>query len=281
MPRILITGGTGYLGSELVRQALATGWEVAATYHSQLPTAHQVSWFRLDLRDQAACSRLLADTNPDIVIHTAYIQHGADLNSITADGSAAIAQAAKGAGCRLVHISSDALFDGEIDRPYIEADQPSPVHAYGRAKAAAEAAVIEAHPAAAVVRTSLIYGGERLSVHEETILAAAAGEKPFTFFLDEIRCPVQVGDLACALLALAITPYRGVLHIAGSEAVSRYQFAQLVATYYGQDHEHLRAATSPGVAGGRPRHCVLDSSYAQAMLGMRLRGVSEVLRVRD
>jgi dTDP-4-dehydrorhamnose reductase len=177
----------------------------------------------------------------------------------------------------LVHLSSDALFDGEIHRPYNEDDPPSPVNDYGHAKAEAERLVAEINPQASIVRTSLIYGGKQPSKHEETILAVANGQKQFSFYSDEMRCPVLVSDLASALLALLAVKYRGVLNIAGSEAVSRYRFAQLVAQRYGYSDQCLQAALSPGAAGGRPRRCVLDSSRAEALLGIQLRGVQEAI----
>ncbi len=278
MPLLLITGGTGYLGSELVQQALAQGWEVAATSHSQ-PYAHpQARWLRLDLRHAADTERQIGALRPDAIIHTACVQSGPDLYAITALGSEIVARAAFASGSQLIHISSDAIFDGEQPHPYTEADLPSPINAYGYAKADAEKLVCSAYPQAAIVRTSLIYGGDTLSKHEQIIIDVADGRGAFGFYQDEMRCPVQVGDLAKGILATIACKYQGILNIAGSAAVSRYTFAQLVARYYGRSDTQLLAVLSPGPEGGRPRNCVLDSLYAQATLGVTLRGVWEVLR---
>jgi dTDP-4-dehydrorhamnose reductase len=174
-------------------------------------------------------------------------------------------------------MSSDALFDGERMGSYTEQDDPSPITPYGEAKAAAERLVAEAHPAALIVRTSLIYGGKQPGPHEQLALDALAGRADIAFFTDELRCPIAVGDLAAALLELAPTDRAGRLHIAGVDVVSRYAFAQLVAAAHRQDASRLRATTSATSAVRRPRNCALDSSLAQQLLQTRLRGVREVL----
>jgi dTDP-4-dehydrorhamnose reductase len=261
-----------------VQQALAQGWEVAATSYSQ-PYAHpQARWLRLDLRHAAETERQIGALRPDAIIHTAYVQSGPDLYAITALGAESVARAARACGSQLILISSDAVFDGEQSHPYTESDLPSPVNAYGRAKADAEKLVCSIYPQAAVVRTSLIYGGSTLSNHEQTILDVADGRAAFGFYQDEIRCPVQVGDLAKGILATIACRYQGILNVAGSAAVSRYVFAQLVARYHGRINTQLPALLSPGPEGGRPRNCVMDSSRAQAILGVTLRGVWEILR---
>jgi len=188
-----------------------------------------------------------------------------------------VARVAHAAGARLIHMSSDALFDGARAGSYTESDDPSPITPYGEAKAAAERLVAEAHPAALIVRTSLIYGGAQPGPHEQLTLDALYGQADVAFFTDELRCPIAVGDLAAALLEVAPTDRSGRLHIAGADVVSRYEFAQLVAAAHGQDPARLRAAASATSSVRRPRNCALDSSLAQQQLQTRLRGVREVL----
>jgi dTDP-4-dehydrorhamnose reductase len=275
--RILITGGGGYLGAELIRQARADAWEVGATCFSSLPDDDSVTWRQLDIRDEPAVARAFEAWRPAVVIHTAYRQRGPDLWSTSTDGAGVIARAARQAGARLIHMSSDALFDGMRAGSYSEADDPSPITPYGEAKAAAEQLVAEAYPAALIVRTSLIYGGALPGPHEQLVLDALAGQADIAFFVDEMRCPIAVGDLAAALLELAPTEQVGRLHIAGADVVSRYEFAQLVATAHGHDPARLQAAVSATSAIRRPRNCALDSSLARQLLRTRLRGVREVL----
>jgi len=119
------------------------------------------------------------------------------------------------------------VFSGR-DVHYDESAPPDPVYPYGAAKAAAETAVRAIAPAAAVVRTSLIIGGRR-GVHERLTHRLASGEADGVLFTDEIRTPVHVDDLADAVLELAGSGYPGILNVAGSDAVSRYDLGVLVA----------------------------------------------------
>jgi dTDP-4-dehydrorhamnose reductase len=269
--RLLVTGGSGHLGGEVVRRARAAGWEVLATsYRTPGPA-------QLDVRDAAAVSSLVTAVAPGCVVHTAYLQDGPDAWATNVDGSANVAEAAAGCGARLLHLSTDLVFDGRAGRPYTEEDAANPLLEYGRAKGEAEAAVAARHPQATIVRTSLIYGGEGLSGHERRILDVVDGRAELAFFTDELRCPVHVADLADALLELAGAAHAGPLHLAGADGVSRYEMACLVAAANGRGTAHLRTATSAGVIPERPRDCRLDCSRAAALLGRRLPGIREIL----
>lgn len=258
MQRLLVTGGCGYLGRELVRRAAAGGWEVRATWFQRPPRGDEAEWVQVDLRDQEAARRAVEGV--DAVIHTAYRQ-GAEEWEINVEGSAAVAEAARGS--RLVHLSSDVVFDGTRGR-YREQDAPAPVNSYGRSKAEAERLVAELHGGATIVRTSLIYGGAEAGPQERL---AAEGSR---FFVDEIRSPVQVGDLADALLEVVTLELPGPLHLGGADDVSRYDFAVLL----GAEPDRIEAAnTTPE----RAPDVSLDSSRAAGLLRTRLRGVYEVL----
>jgi dTDP-4-dehydrorhamnose reductase len=271
--KLLVTGGSGFLGSELVCQARASGWEVAATYRTR-PVEGAVP---LDVTDEAAVEALVARVRPDVVVHTAYLLSGDGLWPVTAEGAAAAARACERHGARLVHLSTDLVFDGARGG-YTEADPPGPIIPYGEAKAAAERLVAAACPGALVVRTSLLLDGAEPGPQELRPLAAARGELAMGFFTDELRSPVSVRDLAAALLEAG--PRRelsGPLHLAGPDTVDRHELARLVCRRHGVDPALLQAALAAGLPDPRPLNCSLDSSRAVALLATRLRGIREVL----
>ena len=258
MQRLLISGGCGYLGRELVKRAPRRGWQVRATWFQRPPGARGVEWVQTDLRDPDAARRAVEGATA--VIHTAYRQ-GTGGWEANVGGSAAVAEAAR--GLRLVHLSSDVVFDGTRGR-YREADAPAPVNSYARSKAEAERVVAELHPEATIVRTSLIYGGEDPGPQERL---AAIGRR---FFVDELRSPVQVGDLADALLEVVGLELPGPLHLGGADDVSRFDFAVLL----GADPERIEPANT---TRERAPEVSLDSSRAAGLLQTRLRGAYEVL----
>ncbi len=267
---LLVTGGSGYLGGELLR---AAGPGAAASYlSSDPPSLTGANWLRLDVRDERAVEEAFRRIRPAAVVHTAYLQEGPEAEATNVLGSAHVAGAAVRAGARLVHVSTDVVFDGRSHAPYRESDPANPLTAYGRSKLEAERRVLASHPGALVVRTSLMVGRARPGRQEQAVLAAARGESEATYFDDEWRSPVLVADLALALLELAGRDEAGVLHLAGPLALTRYELACLIAAAHGLSPERLRPGRLAGSGLERPARCVLDSSRARALLRTTVRG---------
>ncbi len=134
--KLLVTGAAGYLGSEVCRQAVANGHDVVAfRLDAEPPHGRSV---RVDLRDDDDVQRQLLRHGPGLVIHTAYRQAEHALEGDVVRASRNIALASHRAGARLVHLSTDLVFDGEQGAPYDEDADPRPVSAYGDAKLRAE-----------------------------------------------------------------------------------------------------------------------------------------------
>jgi dTDP-4-dehydrorhamnose reductase len=271
----LIVGGSGFLGTELLRRATAAGWEAAATYCASRPSAAPgVSWHRLDLRAPARLDELLAESAPDAIINAT---SGQSDWAVTADGSVHVALAAARQGCRLVHVSSDAVFSGSRIS-YDESCLPDPVTPYGAAEAAAETAVRLLTPSAAVARTSLIIGyGD--SAHERMVHELADGTRDGVLFTDVVRCPVHVEDLASALLELTLSDQSGMFHLAGPDALSRHELGVLIARRDGLDPTRLPTGRRAGTGEPGALDVRLVGTATQGQLRTRLRGAREFLQV--
>lgn len=251
----------------------AAGHEAVGTYRRRPADVAGIDMEFLDVGDMHQVEQVIDRTRPDVVVHTAFDQ--ADWTT-TATGTAHVALAAARSGARLVAISSDAVFGGRSD-PYPESASPSPVTAYGAAKAAAETAVTAVVPSAAVVRTSLIVGDDGATGHERHVHDAIADPGSRVFFTDDVRCPVHVADLASAVLEIADSPRAGIHHVAGADALSRHDLAMLIARRDGLESSALRGGLrhESGLSAGATVR--LDCARTQAGLNTRLRGAREFL----
>jgi dTDP-4-dehydrorhamnose reductase len=236
------------------------------------PIAHgNAAAFRVDVRDAEAVHRVVAQFRPAVVIHTVAQMTGDQMPAVNVDGARNVAYAAARAGARFIHLSSDVIFNGE-HAPYDERAAPNPITPYAESKTRAERAVIDECPFAVIVRTSLIYGFDPLDPRTRQTLD---GEMP-RLFTDEYRCPIFVGDLADALLELALTDFTGIINIAGPQRLSRSAFGVALSNAF-----HRAPRFAPALSGSfpapRPRDCALDISLAQRILRTRVRGVDEVV----
>jgi dTDP-4-dehydrorhamnose reductase len=253
---MLVTGGGGFLGRHVLRAASDAGWQVVA------PPSRQ-----LDVCDRARVLAEIPGWKPTVVVHLAYRK---DRRTIVA-GTANVADAARAADARLVHLSTDVVFAGR-SAPYAERDAPEALNDYGRWKGEAERTA----GGGLVLRTSLLYGTDVLGHCQRDVQAALEGKSSTVFFTDEFRCPTYAGDVAAAIVLLAGRPeITGPLHVAGPQALSRYELARRFAEWMGYDPDAVRAGTAAG--SNRPAHVVLDCALA-ASIGIRCRPIDAVLR---
>lgn len=281
-PRLLITGGSGYLGRHLVRllgrEPERWPGEFAYTFHSADPHSLPLG-ARLDVRDAEAVVRLVAAFRPDAVIHTVGSNRPADMATVITEGTAAVVEAlrAQAPAARLVHVSTDSVFDG-ASAPYDERAEARPINDYGRAKLEAEHRVLARAPDAAIVRTSLIYGLEEMDNGTAWMVEALRAGQPVVLFRNQRRNPVWADALAAALLELVAPghPHRGLLHVAGSQVMTRSEFGLRMLDAWGV--EKRGTLTIADDASGRwPLDCEMDLSLARRVLRTPMPGVDEVL----
>ncbi|MFB6872287.1 SDR family oxidoreductase [Streptomyces sp. NPDC056323] len=270
---LLVIGGSGFLGTELVRRAVAAGHTTAATFATGPGGTAEATWHALDLRAPDRVEAVVAEVGPRVIINATSSRSDW---AVTAEGPVRLAMAAAKYGSRLIHVSSDAVFSGTRVH-YDESCLPDPLTPYGAAKAAAETGVRLLHADAVIARTSLIIGDGRRSEHVRAVHGLAAGTRDEVLFTDDIRCPVHVTDLAAALLELACNDSKGVHHLAGTDAVSRHELGILIARRDGLDASRLPAGLRAESALPGGLDIRLDSRSTQRRLRTTLRGARRFL----
>jgi len=274
MKRLLITGGSGYLGWRLTQIATASGeWETFPTYFSN-PIDHP-NGLRLDLRDQAATDKVIASLRPDVIIHQAVSPRNDDHIAAIVPAARHVADAAIDNHARLIHISTDMVWDGE-HAPYGDDDRPAPLTPYAAAKAYVESLLMSAMPdEVLIVRPSLIYGFDPIDKQTGWIVDGIRRNETVRLFADEIRCPIWVDTLAHALLELAASKHTGRLNL-GGPPLNRWDFGMRMLACLGIEPGPTIIPSTIAESGlKRPTDLTLDTSRARRWLKTPLVSVQE------
>ncbi|HEX3695652.1 MAG TPA: SDR family oxidoreductase [Polyangia bacterium] len=273
-PRVLVTGATGLLGATLV-DAWRTDWQVAALaqrFRFGLADVENVS---MDLGDLAALPGLVERLAPDLIVHCAALtnldlceQQPALARTIHRDATAVLARAAQRRGAAFVAISTDAVF-GQGERAHREDDPVFPLSAYARTKWEGEQAALDETGGEALVVRTCIHGwnAQPKSSLSEWILGELRAGRSLTGFTDVFFTPLLCNTLGRALPRLLERKAKGVVHVAGADIISKYDFAVALARQFGLDEQLVRRgsiADSP-LRASRPRFPCLDSARFAAL----------------
>ena len=260
--KLLVTGAQGMLGRAVVDCAVRLGHDVRAASRAEL-----------DITDAEATRQALLAGRPAAVVNCAAYTDvdGAESDwqgaeRVNASGAGHVAAAAAEVGARIVHVSTDYVFDGSKREPWVESDPVAPLGVYGDTKLAGELAVAAANPTHMIVRTAWLFGaGGRNFV--DTMLSLAAARDEVAVVTDQIGCPTWTGHLAGALVELAERPDEiGVHHIAGAGSCSWNEFALEIFERAGIDCRVLPATSEQFVRPAkRPAYSVLGSERREPL----------------
>ena len=256
--KIVLTGAGGQLGQELL--ATLRHHDLAAFDHRGL-----------DITDRAMVDAVLAEERPAVIVNAAAWTavddcegdpERADRINGTAVGH--LVAAAEPLGARVIQISTDYVFDGTLDRPYVETDRPGPMSAYGRSKLLGEQA---ARPQDTVARTSWVCGRHGPNM-VKTILRLAESHPTLRFVDDQIGHPTMADDLAAMVATLVDDERPGLFHVTNQGAVSWFEFAREVLAAAGADPERVEpiatADLQPPRPAPRPANSVLENAALEA-----------------
>ena len=256
--KVIVTGAKGQLGREIVELADSTDDEVIG-----LDSA------TLDITDRDAVHTAIAELRPDVLMNCAAFtavdaceeneERALDVNG---HGVRWLAESVDAVGGHLLQISTDYVFDGTLDRPYIETDEPNPRSAYGRTKLVGEREALSLGAVGTVVRTSWVCGYHGSNM-VKTVLRLVNENRPLAFVDDQVGHPTFTGDLAPALLQLARDRRSGIFHVTNQGAVSWYEFVRSVVEGLGADPGMVRAIATrdldPPRPAPRPANSVLEN----------------------
>lgn len=264
--KVVVTGAAGQLGRDTAAACVAAGDTVVAVDRTQI-----------DVSDRDQVLGLMSSVRPDVVIHcaawTAVDACESDPDrafGVNAMGVRHVAEGCHRVKAHLVHVSTDYVFDGTLDRPYHEWDATNPRSVYGASKLAGEIEALALGSGAAVVRTSWVCG-EHGSNMVKTVLRLLGQQPTLSFVSDQIGHPTFTADLAPMLRRLALDRRSGRYHLTNQGAVSWHGFVQEIVRLVGRDPGTVlpiaTADLTPPRPAPRPSNSVLDNA-ASRMAGL-------------
>ena len=283
LSRILVAGASGLLGSNLLMMNKGR-FKMMGISNRHIMSYPGCESVQLDLRIPEVLSKW--SWEPDCIINCAALTdgdycelHPDEARRVNIDITANLLQLAANTKSYFIQISTDAVFDGQRGN-YREGDPTAPLNQYGDTKLAAERLVVESGLKAAVARTN-IYGWnalEKKSLGEFVISKLRANEE-IRGIQDAVFSPILVNHLADILFSVAELKYKGILHIAGSESLSKFDFARQVADVFGYPDANVRPAQLVDFAfkAKRGRNLSLNTDAAQNALNRKFPGVREGL----
>lgn len=284
---ILITGASGLLGANLLLCARQHSTNVVGVYGRHKCILPDVRTLQADLTDPSAARDIVKRFKPKWIVHTAAMadvdscEEHPELARLSNEGmTRSLVESARPVGARIVHISTDAVFDG-AKGGYSEEDHPDPINVYAVTKLAAENIVQQDSGDHLIIRTA-IYGWnlqEKLSLAEWVLRQLETGVT-MPGFQDVFFSPILVNDLSDFILQMISRELNGLYHVSGSEPCSKFDFAVKLAKVFSLDGNLVQSAVLEDVPlkAQRPKNLSLRTDKISRALGIPMPDVDEGLR---
>ncbi len=273
--KLLITGSSGLYGSKLA-QIAQTKQHKIYTVHNQHEATNGTP-IQLDITDKNQTTKIIKETNPDIVVHAASLTDvdKCELNKelawkINVEGTRNIAQATETNKTFLLYISTDYIFDGEKGN-YLETDKPAPTNYYGETKLKAEEVVQEIMTNYCIARTSVIYGATPSAGKTNFalwLINNLKNQTPTKIVTDQWNSPTLNTSLADMTLEIIERKLTGTYHLSGATRISRYEFAKLLAKTFQLNTNLITPIETNQLTlpAKRPKDSSLNTTKAQKTL---------------
>lgn len=281
MKKILILGGSGFIGTKLVERLQSNpGYEIISTYHAHLPHLRHSRWIKLDINDRQQLQEMLSRISPDIIINLiTYAQGSSHVEACQKNPKKCslvnvsptriiAAYCHKKKRVKYIFVSSSQVFSRK--GKHTEHDLPLPWNEYGRTKLQAEN-IIARLPNYAIIRPCVVYGiplpfqhGNIVTHIYKTIRAG----KEFTAYTDMLRSPGYVQDVVRLVEKITLQDARGIFHVPG-DSTSIYEFAKAIAAFFNLDARYLKSGSAAKEPTYRTRNTSLDSTFTQKQLSLK------------
>jgi dTDP-4-dehydrorhamnose reductase len=285
--RILVTGASGLLGANVALEAAAKGHTVFGVGNRSPLNTENFTVLMANLLNAGELARVLEQTQPDWVINCAALANLEDCEKdpelarlINSELPGILAETCRKGGARLLHVSTDAVFDGQKG-DYTEADEPNPLNVYAQSKLDGERAVVDANPNALIARVNLFGfspSGKRSLA--EFFLYNLMANKPVKGFTDVFFCPMLVNTIAHIFFKMLARELTGLYHVFSAECLSKYDFGVRIADQFGLDTGLIAPVSveAGGLVAARSPNLRMDTHKLSTTLGEPLPAFSPMLK---
>ena len=279
MERILVIGA-GFLGQQIITDVADSTKNVLGTVFSS-----KINGEKIDIRKMDSVTRCVDKFNPDLIINCAanvnldFLENNPDLAfSINSEGVKNVALVAKKKCIKLVHISTDGVFDGAKGM-YSENDSPNPINVYGKSKLLGEKLIQENLEDHIIIRTNFYGINQKNTGLLNWIIQRLSDGERIIGFDNIIFNPLHVSDLSKLILEIAQSDYRGVLHLASNDVLSKFEFAVKVADIFHLNKNLITKGTSNDIdlIATRPRNTSLSNKKSQKVINTKINSLDESL----
>lgn len=287
MSKWLITGASGLLGYDLSRRLVSGGHQVVGLSNSHDIDISGIEGVKIDLSDLGAISKLVDETKPDVIVHSAGLTNvdACEANEelarvLHADVSEVLAKCAERHSAKMVYISTDHLWDGSVSS-ITENTKPHPINAYGRTKYEGEQRTAAHSPNSLIVRTNFFGPGRpwRRSF-SDWVIDNLSAEIVIPTFTDSYFTPIDLHHLCKFIEMMVQRDISGIYNIAGCERVSKHDFAKRLAFVFGLDSKLIKPSqiANANLAAPRPVDMSLSVAKIEKKLNCKMPDLEKCIR---
>jgi len=275
--KILVIGSSGLIGGNLLSSRSRHSSFVIPAFHSYIPDECKDTGLQVDISVPASIIDSLRVAEPDCVVNLSCVavadceKEPENAYRVQVEGVRDLACTCKKLNIRLVHISSDMVYSGDKGTPHTLDDKPDPISVYGETKLKGEKAIQEVGGNTVIVRSALVLGRGRFKKggFVDWMVEKVHKKEKFPLFVDQLRTPVIVDDLADVIFRLADSSFCGILLAGGDEDVNRVEIGEKLLNAMGGPHELINPVTIDSIESSVPlqKDLRLDNSKLKEVVG--------------